>query len=181
MTAEDILKKINQTRRYKLAGYINAHPDYEYYILDAKHDALPRSKDKFGQIVLAVKTPSPETIVTDKWRIVVDEIDDDDGSRHKATDRRHFFEHRCRVRLLEKFFDAAFPKNEQENSRKAENASEKSFAGWKGGRPKLSFSAADKQKILEMRENGMTIATIAKELHVGIRRVLRFLHSQESK
>lgn len=181
MTAEGILKKINQTRRYKLAGYINAHTDYEYYILDFKHDALPRSKDKDGQIVLAVKTKNPETVVTDAWRIVVDEVTYDDGPHSKATDRHHFFEHRCRVRLLEKVFDAAFPEEEREKPEKpekAESAPEKPFAGWKGGRPKLSFSASDAQKILEMRKKGATIAEIAKEMHVGIRRVLRFLHSE---
>ena len=178
MTAEDLLKKINQTRRFKLAGYINAHTDYEYYILDFKHDALPRSKDKDGQIVLAVKTKNPETVVTDAWRIVVDEVTYDDGPHSKATDRHHFFEHKTRVRLLEKVFDADFPEDEQMKPEKAESAPEKAFSGWKGGRPKLSFSAAEGQKILEMRKKGATVAEIAKEMHVGIRRVLRFLHSE---
>ena len=181
MTAENLLKKINQTRRYKLAGYINAHPDYEYYILDAKHDALPRSKDKDGQIVLAVKTPSPETVVTDKWRIVVDEIAYDDGPRSKATDRRHFFEHRCRVRLLERVFDAAFPQDEQKATEKAESATEKAFAGWKGGRPKRVLSDEEEAKVLEMRNAGSTIAAVAAELHVGIRVIMRFLHNEKSK
>ena len=187
MNADDILKKINQTRRYKLAGYINAHTDYEYYILDFKHDALPRSKDKDGQIVLAVKTKNPETVVTDAWRIVVDEVTYDDGPHSKATDRHHFFEHKTRVRLLEKVFDAAFPEDEQKAPEKAESAPEKAFAGWKGGRPRRTLSDDERAAIIEKRAAGASINKIAAEMHISNRliasvvKTIKTTNKQESK
>lgn len=185
MTSDEVLKKINKTRRYRLASYVSAHSKYEYYNLHGLYGKLTPSKDKYGQIVLAVKTTDPETIFTAEsttWRIVVDDVIRDDGSYKKATDKKHFYSHKCPLFWLKAVCKAAFPENEQEaQETKATDAPEKPFAGWKGGRPKLSFSADEQEKILSMREKGATIAEIAKELHVGIRRVLRFLHGKESK
>lgn len=155
------MQHINKSRRKKLARWIedNTIEGGTRYLHLYGWSAKTKKAEDGGMIVLIVANSKYKT-----FAIVIDNYTSYEEFR--VIDPKPW-ELSDIAELLERYVaPSLFAKK---NTQDAAGASDKTFKGWKGGRPRRVLSAEEKAAIDAARADGKTIDAIARELHISNR------------
>ena len=186
MTAEKFLAAINQRRRSKLAAYIKANGIHECFPLARPCGSFEkRPSDDKGVLVLVQDRRHDDKII-----VITDivKLEYDDAGKLVDVDEAMYIEEQsaegiaAMAKALVKFSpiqdiwlhdDLQYYATQQS----ADGEGDKSFAGWKGGRPKRVLSKEEQNQIKSMRVDGASVNSIAKTLKISNRVIADFVKS----
>lgn len=147
MIDDNILTKINKSKRKKLMSFISDHDrDGRARLFDASTQYLTTPREDIGTIILFMITKSKYTEGKTDFFVLLDTIDKSGAETFKHSSQRP-------ERI------ASFLGIEPTH---------------KGGRPRRTLTSEEKQKIDALREQGRGYNAIAKELKVSNRLVIEY-------